>query len=357
MTAYLHIGTTNTGNQEKQGFLMQNEEKLLEKGYIYPKSLRIANRHWALVDIVLELMNATPPHLHEILNDENPLKYIKNPRLLRTLENFKTESKLHKDKKFIFSAEGIVWDFPSKEHILLLKKIMQNLGFSKIKIIVYFRNIVDYLNSHCSQDHKNNMGFYSGDFAPGAHPRAYIFDYKWIAQTHSEIFGKENVIVRLLREEYIGGSLLKDFVYHLGLEWDENFSLKQTKNESFNLLGMELQSRLNKKDLKQENLNSLLVIARKHFEGSSEARLKFKVQKELAMAYEKYYAASNEWVRKEFFPHKKSLFTPINWQEYQENPHLNALKQEDWDKIVDFFAACLVSKNLIIKSLKERLNA
>ncbi|MGZ8094347.1 hypothetical protein, partial [Campylobacter jejuni] len=26
MTAYLHIGTTNTGNQEKQGFLMQNEE-------------------------------------------------------------------------------------------------------------------------------------------------------------------------------------------------------------------------------------------------------------------------------------------------------------------------------------------
>lgn len=31
MTAYLHIGTTNTGNQEKQGFLMQNEEKLLQK--------------------------------------------------------------------------------------------------------------------------------------------------------------------------------------------------------------------------------------------------------------------------------------------------------------------------------------
>ncbi|MBC2815544.1 acyl carrier protein, partial [Campylobacter jejuni] len=54
MTAYLHIGTTNTGNQEKQGFLMQNEEKLLQKAYIYPKSLRVANRHWALVDMVLE---------------------------------------------------------------------------------------------------------------------------------------------------------------------------------------------------------------------------------------------------------------------------------------------------------------
>lgn len=31
MTAYLHIGTTNTGNQEKQDFLMQNEERLLKK--------------------------------------------------------------------------------------------------------------------------------------------------------------------------------------------------------------------------------------------------------------------------------------------------------------------------------------
>ncbi len=31
MTVYLHIGTTNTGNQEKQGFLMQNEERLLKK--------------------------------------------------------------------------------------------------------------------------------------------------------------------------------------------------------------------------------------------------------------------------------------------------------------------------------------
>jgi len=351
LTAYLHIGTTNTGNQEKQGFLMQNESKLLEKGYIYPKSLRVANRHWALVDMVLELINCPPPC------DENPLKYLKNERLLRALENFKAESTLHKDKKFIFSAEGIVWDFSSKEHIVLLKRIMQNLGFNQVKIIVYFRNIVDYLNSHCSQDHKNNMGFYSGDFAPQDHPRKYIFDYKWITQTHSEVWGKENLIVRLLREEYVGGTLLKDFTHHLGLEWDENFSLKQTKNESFNLLGMELQSRLNKKDLHQANLNSLLVIARKHFEGSNEARLKFKVQKELAKAYEEYYAESNEWVRSQFFPHRKSLFTQINWEEYKENPHLKELKQEDWDKIVDFFADCLISKNIIIDSLKARLNS
>lgn len=39
MTAYLHIGTTNTGNQEKQGFLMQNEERLLKKAIFIQKAL------------------------------------------------------------------------------------------------------------------------------------------------------------------------------------------------------------------------------------------------------------------------------------------------------------------------------
>lgn len=346
MTAYLHIGTTNTGNQEKQGFLMQNEEKLLEKGYIYPKSLRVANRHWALVDIVLELVKK------EKLS-RNILEDLSNERLLRTIENFKIESALHKDKKFIFSAEGIVWDFSTKRHVEILERVMRELGFKKIYIIVYFRDILGYLNSHCSQDHKNNMGYYSADFAPYNHPRKYIFDYEWICKTHSEVFGGENLIVRLLREDYVGGTLLKDFVYHLGLEWDESFILKQTKNESFNLLGMELMSRLNQKDLQQDNLNSLLFMARRKFEGTQEKRLKFAVQKDIAKAYVDYFTPSLEWVRQKYFPHKKSLFAPINWDEYKENYTLKDVKKEDWDNIVDFIAQIIISKNKIIQSLKE----
>ncbi|EAM0478309.1 acyl carrier protein [Campylobacter coli] len=350
MTAYLHIGTTNTGNQEKQGFLMQNEEKLLKKGYIYPKSLRVANRHWALVDMVLELVQK-----EDILQKESILSHITNERLLRAIENFKSESALHKDKKFIFSAEGIVWDFSTKKHVEILEKIMRELGFTQIYIIVYFRDTLGYLNSHCSQDHKNNMGYYSADFAPQDHPRKYIFDYEWICKTHAEVFGEENLIVRLLREDYVGGTLLKDFVYHLGLEWDESFVLKQTKNESFNLLGMELMSRLNQKDLKQDNLNSLLFMARRKFEGSKEKRLKFAVQKDIAKAYVDYFASSLEWVKNKYFPHKNSLFTPVNWEEYEQNYTLTHMLSKDWDDVADFIAQIIVSKNEIISSLKEQL--
>lgn len=326
---------------------MQNEDKLLEKGYIYPKSLRVANRHWALVDIVLELVKKQNL-------SQNPLESLENERLIGAVKSFEAESALHRDKKFIFSAEGIVWDFSSKRHVEILKAVLENLGFTQIYVIVYFRDTLDYLNSHCSQDHKNNMGFYSADFKPDEHPRKYIFDYRWICQTHAEVFGEENLIVRLLREEYVGGTLLKDFTHHLGIEWDENFSLKQTKNESFNLLGMELQSRLNQRDLQQQNLNSLLVIARRHFEGTKEDRLKFRVQKDIAKAYVDYYADSNEWVRTKYFPHRKSLFTPRIWDEYEENPNLENLKKQDWDKVVDFIADLIISKNVVINALKNR---
>ncbi|ECK4415199.1 acyl carrier protein, partial [Campylobacter jejuni] len=120
MTAYLHIGTPKTGTTSLQNFLIANENKVLNQAYIYPKSLRMANRHWALVDMVLELVQK-----EDILKKESVLSHIANERLLRTIENFKSESALHKDKKFIFSCEGIVWDFSTKKHVEILEKIMR----------------------------------------------------------------------------------------------------------------------------------------------------------------------------------------------------------------------------------------
>ena len=86
-----------------------------------------------------------------------------------------------------------------------------------------------------------------------------------------------------------------------------------------------------------------------------EDRLKFRVQKELARAYVDYYAPSLEWVRAKYFPHKKYLFEPVDWDAYQENPHLERVTQEDWDRVVDFFAEVLQSKNAVIASLKKQI--
>lgn len=58
----------------------------------------MANRHWALVDMVLELVQR-----EDILQKESILSHITNERLLRAIENFKSESALHKDKIYFFS--------------------------------------------------------------------------------------------------------------------------------------------------------------------------------------------------------------------------------------------------------------
>ncbi|ARJ56250.1 hypothetical protein [Campylobacter cuniculorum] len=343
MKAFLHIGTTNTGNQEKQGFLMQNQELLLQKGYCYAKSLRVANRHWALVDMVLELVNKT--HLSKnVLND------LQNIRLKEAVRTFEKEREEHKDKIFIFSAEGVVWDFSSKRHFEILKSIMENLGFDEIKCIVYFREITSYFNSHCSQDIKNNMGFYSADFTPDKHPRKWIFDYRGICENVTSYFGTNNLIVRLLREDYVGGNMISDFLHHLGIAWDESFKPAKTKNESFSLLGMEIMKRLNQKAQNEPNFNSILYFSRKIFEGSNEDRLRFNAPKDLARAYEEYYAPALEWVRERYFPHKKTLFSPIDWENYKENYTLKDIKSYDFDKIVDFMVQIIDSKNTIIKN-------
>ncbi len=98
-------------------------------------------------------------------------------------------------------------------------------------------------------------------------------------------------------------------------------------------------------------------MARRKFEGTKEKRLKFAVQKDIAKAYVDFFAPSLEWVREKYFPHKKNLFTPVNWDKYEENFTLKNTVKEDWDNVADFIAQIIVSKNKIIKALKENHKA
>lgn len=68
-----------------------------------------------------------------------------------------------------------------------------------------------------------------------------------------------------------------------------------------------------------------------------------------------YFASSLEWVKNKYFPHKNSLFTPVNWEEYEQNYTLTHMLSKDWDDVADFIVQIIVSKNEIIGSLKEQL--
>ncbi|EAI4813061.1 hypothetical protein BGG33_07840, partial [Campylobacter lari] len=61
----------------------------------------------------------------------------------------------------------------------------------------------------------------------------HICNHKQTLQWWGEIFGKENLIVRLFdKNEFYQGDLLKDFIHSIGLEWDDEFIIPPKQNES-----------------------------------------------------------------------------------------------------------------------------
>lgn len=63
-----------------------------------------------------------------------------------------------------------------------------------------------------------------------------------------------------------------------------------------------------------------------------------------------YFEESNEWVRKEFFPHKERLFPKKDLTNYKENYELKEMKPKYWDKIAELIADIVKTKNQTIQS-------
>ncbi len=67
-------------------------------------------------------------------------------------------------------------------------------------------------------------------------------------------------------------------------------------------------------------------------------------------SYIDYFEESNEWVRKEFFPHKERLFPKKDLTNYKENYELKEMKPKYWDKIAELIADIVKTKNQTIQS-------
>ncbi|OOX96093.1 hypothetical protein BOQ03_05425 [Campylobacter coli] len=184
----------------------------------------------------------------------------------------------------------------------------------------------------------------------------HICNHKQTLQWRGEVFGKENLIVRLFdKNEFYQGDLLKDFIHSIGLEWDDEFIILPKQNESLDLLGIDLLRRINKflplfcNNARNIFRGDLHHFAIKHFT-SKDPHLKFQSPKEIIQSYIDYFEESNEWARKEFFPYKERLFPKKDLTDYKENYELKEMKPEYWDKIAELIADIVTTKNQTIQS-------
>ncbi|EOX3305840.1 hypothetical protein ACPFSZ_001376 [Campylobacter coli] len=337
MTAYIHIGTPKTGTTSIQKFITLNLDLFLQQGMVYPKTFCVNNQHAKIAYIIKNMKS----DFNFWLNQE--VVFLRN------------EISENKKYTFLFSSEMISLYINESYTLIRLKELFNWLGFKNIKCILYLRSNDEYMISHSSQNIKCGIGVYykrKAEFCTsmGMHM------YKTICKNYINVFGKENIIVRLFdKNEFYQGDLLKDFIHSIGLEWDNKFRIPERENETLDLIGFELQGRLNKLGCGWNNkINSTMEFSEKYFT-SKDPHLKFQPAKEVTQSYMDYFEESNEWVRKEFFPHKERLFPKKDLTNYKENYELKEMKPEYWDRIAEFIADIVKTKNQAIQNKDNQI--
>ncbi|HEG5396486.1 TPA: hypothetical protein SEZ58_001511 [Campylobacter coli] len=337
MIAYVHIGTVKTGTTTIQKFLFLNKAVLRNSGFLISEYFGAP------------IAYGKDEFFDSFANKNWEKYYGKN------IINFYREIDTSKANNILISSEGL------HAHLLCLEDVVRFRNFllstkkiSKIKIIVYLREPSSMAISLYSELVKNaytknlpTMGV--GDQDRFIHDCNYKTLKMWI-----NVFGKENVLIRLFdQEEFYQGDLLKDFVHSLGLKWDKKFIIPLKQNESLDLIGIKLFSLISQQNTK----NGILQLWHpfcKYFH-SKDSHLRFKPSKEVVQSYIDYFEESNEWVRKEFFPHKERLFPKKDLSDYKENYELKEMKPEYWDKIAEFIADIIKTKNQAIQNKDNQI--
>ncbi|EOY1752550.1 coiled-coil domain-containing protein [Campylobacter coli] len=354
MTAYVHIGTEKTGTTSIQEFLYINKSIIQKQNYFFAQSIGIKN-HWDLAFLGYSLNKKDSYILNNSLWNFQAIKQHKK----NIFSKIKDEVKFN--HKIIFSSELLQSRLTRKREIVKLYTFFKKIGFTNIKVICYIRDANEMLRSLLSEaikweeidsfELKEEKEEYKLGYKKNLFHFHHICNHKQTLQWWGEVFGKENLIARLFdKNEFYQGDLLKDFIHSIGLEWDDEFIIPPKQNESLDLLGIDLLRRINKflplfcnnaRNIFRGDLHHFAV---KHFT-SKDSHLKFQPPKEVVQSYIDYFEESNEWVRKEFFPHKERLFSKKDLTDYKENYELKEMKPEYWDKIAEFIADIVSTKN------------
>ena len=342
MTAYVHIGASKTGTTTLQRFLFENTRHMNKYSLYFSENLgrnfRSLGRDFTIEHIRFD--NFYNTFKEDIKKFEREVKNIKGDLIL--------------------SNEGLYDFYENTQQIFKFKNFMNEVGIDNIKIIVYIRDSVDLAISwylYIFKVHKINENAFEDELYKDRFMRVcnHCTLKMW-----EEAFGKENLIVKLFdKNEFYKGDLIKDFLHIFNLELDEHFVIPSNQNEALDLLGVSLKTSLVKscKDYDEFNLYALNKVNSYNIFQAKDPSLKFMPKKEIYESYITYFEESNEWVRKEFFPHKERLFPKKDLSTYKENYELKEMKPEYWDRIANFIVDFAKDRKSVIDSKQNEISS
>lgn len=309
MKCFLHIGTEKTATTTIQNFLDINRNILLDNGFIYTESAGKTNNRSLPVAAYDLAYRDDFTKFNGINSDQDLLKLQR--KIISNLDNeIKNKSKRIKDNiKIILSSEHIQSRLTKKNDISRLKIILNDLGIDTIYIILYIRNPAETANSLFSTSIKYGS---TEKIPPG--PKNYYYNnicnHMHTLKKFGEIFGKSFLIPKIFhKSEFKNGSIIDDFCEIIGIPLSEKFKIPKDLNLSLSSTGINILRRINVKipmftENKVNPLRENIASYIERFFSDS----KYIMPDYLWDQYNEEFSTSNEWVRKNFFPEKKSLF-------------------------------------------------
>lgn len=229
---FIHIGYHKTGTSALQYFFWKNRERFLSHGYLYPETGR----------------NGTYSHgeLANIIKPNN-----RDNRLPEYQERFHKEAELSEASNLLLSSEVFLEGINVAGAV---RRFIDDQMF-EVKIIMYLRNQVDWIESVYNEVIRDPYRRYTGDILKLREYVQEMHDYEKIVDMWVDAFGHDAIIINPYGGRSDKMAIYHDFLKILGIEDWESFDYKvDTKHENmrFHPLAIEFLRRLNRFAMMQD---------------------------------------------------------------------------------------------------------
>lgn len=313
----LHIGVEKTGTTTIQEFLHLNRKLLAEQGIWFPGFFGKRNHHQLAVYCNDSLRSNQFTRQKGLDDPESFMEWKKNFKISFQQEMEKSSGRYD---QILFSSEHFSSQLKDSTEIASIRALLEEY-ISSFKVIIYIRRQDLLASSMISNAAK--AGLSTGLPTGNEIGARRFYNYRRLLKKWSEVFGKENIRLRVFEKEQLTNQdLLQDFIQQAGIRQDEKFRLPLRMNTSLSATATEAAWLFNQKFPIRDGQSDVQKINKLRLELISEINEKYPgpgkmLFKDDARAFLNIYKKTNRKVAAEWFGRKK-LFNE-DFSMYHEN--------------------------------------
>jgi hypothetical protein len=326
MRCILHIGVEKTGTTSIQQFLAGNRKALLQSGCLTPV-LTGNGGHSALCVACSGSYRDDDLCRYAWVSSEDAWQGFRGELLAVLKREIRDSGDLD---ALVFSSEHIQSRLRGVEELENLKSFLGEAGATSIGVLVYLRDPAEIAGSLYSTSVKYGSKALDAPPPQNGYYRN-VCHHQETLERFCAVFGEDAVVPRLfVPEEFAGGSVVDDFCESAGLDRTLCAGLVERSNPALSRTGIELLRRLN--DDVPVFVEGRANPARRkilRFLEENFSQPPYRLSEEMRERYAREFAASNEWVRKRYFPEREELFP----RRQEEAGQVEGLPGMDWEII------------------------